>query len=393
MSASRLKKSEVIEILERAGIEVQPEATWAQIRPLYDDLIRSCIEGMCKSTEEENVANDSDEVKRQKQTTATTKAGGENKPTEVQSNEAKAATSSLSKNEKDEKSEKKQIQQPQQQNQNEAQTQSAGNEHTQQRRSTVEKSDENVVHVRFGSFNNIISINTPEDRTRTSAQLIASAQPTEDEMKQAQKEEEVEAEKQRVKRIMDEQHEQHVRMRAQQKLQDQRWAEAEARRAQMQQQQQQFQQQQLQQQLDWQRMMSMGEADLDKQIEIAKKTCELAKLKHTIQQLNRELEVNSLNFNNNPEVRIEQQQVERQPEVSRWESTGAIPRRFGTSVATSSSASTSSSRRRESNRCYNCFDYGHLSTSCPKESRPRDGCFICWQTGHTRHDCPQKKKK
>lgn len=54
---------------------------------------------------------------------------------------------------------------------------------------------------------------------------------------------------------------------------------------------------------NWQEIMSMGEAELDKQIEIAKKTCELIKLKQAIQQLSKDMKVNSVvSHNNNSEA-------------------------------------------------------------------------------------------
>lgn len=56
-------------MLERAGVEVQPEATWAQVRPLYDDLIKQLCENLRKSTEE-NVEKVPDNLELQKPTAA-----------------------------------------------------------------------------------------------------------------------------------------------------------------------------------------------------------------------------------------------------------------------------------------------------------------------------------
>lgn len=40
-------------------------------------------------------------------------------------------------------------------------------------------------------------------------------------------------------------------------------------------------------------------------------------------------------------------------------------------------------------RCFNCNDYGHVLTSCPKPRREKGSCFRCGQMGHMIKNCPQ----
>lgn len=43
-------------------------------------------------------------------------------------------------------------------------------------------------------------------------------------------------------------------------------------------------------------------------------------------------------------------------------------------------------------RCFNCGEFGHLSTKCPKPKRLHGSCLGCGQLGHKIYDCPEKKK-
>ncbi|XP_073848419.1 uncharacterized protein [Musca autumnalis] len=41
-------------------------------------------------------------------------------------------------------------------------------------------------------------------------------------------------------------------------------------------------------------------------------------------------------------------------------------------------------------RCYNCREYGHYQTSCPKEMKPKGACYRCGKVGHQLMNCPQR---
>ncbi|XP_075161509.1 uncharacterized protein LOC142234299 [Haematobia irritans] len=42
-------------------------------------------------------------------------------------------------------------------------------------------------------------------------------------------------------------------------------------------------------------------------------------------------------------------------------------------------------------RCYNCSQFGHYQSKCPKSKRPPNSCFVCAEVGHFHQDCPKKK--
>ncbi|XP_036342398.1 uncharacterized protein LOC118752169 isoform X2 [Rhagoletis pomonella] len=44
-------------------------------------------------------------------------------------------------------------------------------------------------------------------------------------------------------------------------------------------------------------------------------------------------------------------------------------------------------------RCYNCSQFGHYQSSCPKPYRPPGACFTCHQMGHRHNDCPKKRNR
>lgn len=42
-------------------------------------------------------------------------------------------------------------------------------------------------------------------------------------------------------------------------------------------------------------------------------------------------------------------------------------------------------------KCFNCSEYGHISTRCPRQRRERGACFKCGQQGHRAPDCQHPK--
>ncbi|XP_065363861.1 uncharacterized protein LOC135957113 isoform X2 [Calliphora vicina] len=43
-------------------------------------------------------------------------------------------------------------------------------------------------------------------------------------------------------------------------------------------------------------------------------------------------------------------------------------------------------------RCYNCSQYGHYQSKCPKPIRPPNSCFYCGVVGHYRQNCPKRSR-
>ncbi|XP_036339928.1 zinc finger protein GIS2-like [Rhagoletis pomonella] len=41
-------------------------------------------------------------------------------------------------------------------------------------------------------------------------------------------------------------------------------------------------------------------------------------------------------------------------------------------------------------RCYNCSQFGHYQTQCPKPKRPVGSCFKCGTMGHLHQACPKR---
>ncbi|XP_017482098.1 PREDICTED: uncharacterized protein LOC108371109 [Rhagoletis zephyria] len=44
-------------------------------------------------------------------------------------------------------------------------------------------------------------------------------------------------------------------------------------------------------------------------------------------------------------------------------------------------------------RCYNCSQFGHYQSSCPKPTRPAGSRFTCHQMGHQHNNCPKKRSR
>ena len=63
-------------------------------------------------------------------------------------------------------------------------------------------------------------------------------------------------------------------------------------------------------------------------------------------------------------------------------------------VATPSSSSMNDNTRLPSEpiRCYNCRQFAHIASSCPKPKRPLDGCYRCFEVGHQHSSCPKGRK-
>ncbi|XP_065362090.1 uncharacterized protein LOC135955660 [Calliphora vicina] len=47
--------------------------------------------------------------------------------------------------------------------------------------------------------------------------------------------------------------------------------------------------------------------------------------------------------------------------------------------------------KQDSKRCFNCSQFGHMKSSCPKPIRPPGSCFICKQMGHIYKNCPNRQ--
>ena len=70
-----------------------------------------------------------------------------------------------------------------------------------------------------------------------------------------------------------------------------------------------------------------------------------------------------------------------------------VPRIAAVSPSTSDSTLNNVNRVvNEMTRCYNCRQFGHISTQCLKPKRPMDGCYHCFEVGHQHHNCPKKRK-
>ncbi|XP_037805707.1 uncharacterized protein LOC119599868 [Lucilia sericata] len=51
----------------------------------------------------------------------------------------------------------------------------------------------------------------------------------------------------------------------------------------------------------------------------------------------------------------------------------------------------SNNNNQDSIRCFNCSQFGHMKSSCPKPIRPPGSCFICQQMGHIHKNCPNRQ--
>lgn len=49
--ANKLKRDDVVALLEKAGIKVEKETTWAQLRPVYDKFIENCFSAAAGKSE------------------------------------------------------------------------------------------------------------------------------------------------------------------------------------------------------------------------------------------------------------------------------------------------------------------------------------------------------
>lgn len=47
----------------------------------------------------------------------------------------------------------------------------------------------------------------------------------------------------------------------------------------------------------------------------------------------------------------------------------------------------------DTTRCFNCSMFGHIKENCPYENRPTDACFKCWGIGHRHNTCTNPKKQ
>lgn len=239
MPKNKLNRSDVISLLEAAGVEVQQDAKWAELRPLYDDLIKKWCGNLAKAKEEKVESKATD---KKQQTATTTTVSSEHVVAETQTNESTAATAAAAisndksnenetvvtvertTSETDEKSEQKPVQavkgqQQNEQNQSNTETHSDAVEHIEQK----QKNGNDVTQLKFGTFGDTV-------HEQTVYNAIPIAQKSIDQTKQAKQQcqKEAEEERRRLVRIMEQQHKCNAEMQRQQKLQAQRWAEAEA---------------------------------------------------------------------------------------------------------------------------------------------------------------------
>lgn len=76
--ANKLKRADVIEMLQRAGISIDSEATWAQLRPVYDEFLVNC----CRMMKNEAEAEGKSAIQSTKEEEEEAKSKQEEKPEE-----------------------------------------------------------------------------------------------------------------------------------------------------------------------------------------------------------------------------------------------------------------------------------------------------------------------